>query len=116
MQREFREQGAERFEHPPVVGVGREDRPAEFAEIHLGVGNFHFDKNGLAASVAVVRLLGVHFFEHLQEQKIGNLRDVGDGVGDVGFPHYLAETFEQILQRGIVHMIMRRQLGRSTLA
>ena len=24
VQREFREQGAERFEHPPVVGVGRE--------------------------------------------------------------------------------------------
>ena len=84
VQREFWEQGAERFEHPPVIGVGRENRPAEFAEIHLGVADFHLGKNGLAAGV--VALLGVHFFEHLQKQQIGNLRNVGDGVGDVGLP------------------------------
>ncbi len=64
-------------------------------------------KYGLAAGV--VRLLGVHFFEHLQKQQVGNLRDVGDGVGDVGFPHHFAETFEQILERGVIHEIMRRQ-------
>ena len=58
---------------------------------------------------AIPILLGLHFFQHLQKEEVGDLRDVCKWVRHVGFPHHFAKALKEILKRGIIHTITLRQ-------
>jgi hypothetical protein len=80
------EQVAHGAEHPLVIGIGAKVAPAQAFEFALK------ERVMRLAQVARVLLgLRVPFFQHLQEQQVRDLRDVGDRVGDIGCPAHFAQ-------------------------
>ena len=79
------------------------------AKSTVSPSEFHGGEDFAFLRTTVPVLLEIHFLKHLEEKQIGDLRDIGQRVGDIAFPHHLAKALEKVLERGVVHAVRRRR-------